>query len=457
MNILIAEDDAATRRGIEIFLKNLGFEVLTAENGAEALQKCQNSVPDLVLSDVKMPQMNGLKLLERIRKTHPKLPVLMMTAFASVEDAVLAMKQGADDYLIKPLNLEELRLKLLRLREKAALLKENRTLRAQLEKLRFPEIVGMSKAMQTVFQFIEKAAEEPDIPVMIYGESGTGKELVARAIHRKSPRSQRAFVPINCSAVPENLIESELFGYTRGAFTGATQNKPGLFQSAQGGTLFLDEVSEMSAQMQAKLLRVLQEGRVKPVGGTREIPVSVRVIGASNRNLREDVAAGRFRKDLFYRLNVLEITLPPLRERREDIPLLIQHFAEKYAKKGTPPKRFSREAVAVLSAQPWGGNVRELENAVRVALVTSTKDVVTRADVQVESANSGQNETRREPWKWNGTNFRQNLRQVIADFEREFIAFHLNQTDGNVSKTAEKIGLSRAALHKKIKSYGLKT
>ena len=457
MNILIAEDDAATRRGIEIFLKNLGFEVLTAENGAEALQKCQNSVPDLVLSDVKMPQMNGLKLLERIRKTHPKLPVLMMTAFASVEDAVLAMKQGADDYLIKPLNLEELRLKLLRLREKAALLKENRTLRAQLEKLRFPEIVGMSKAMQTVFQFIEKAAEEPDIPVMIYGESGTGKELVARAIHRKSPRSQRAFVPINCSAVPENLIESELFGYTRGAFTGATQNKPGLFQSAQGGTLFLDEVSEMSAQMQAKLLRVLQEGRVKPVGGTREIPVSVRVIGASNRNLREDVAAGLFRKDLFYRLNVLEITLPPLRERREDIPLLIQHFAEKYAKKGTPPKRFSREAVAALSAQPWGGNVRELENAVRVALVTSTGDVVTRADVQVESANSGQNETRREPWKWNGTNFRQNLRQVIADFEREFIAFHLNQTDGNVSKTAEKIGLSRAALHKKIKSYGLKT
>jgi len=456
MKILIAEDDPATRRGIEIFLQNQGFKVVSAENGMEAIRKFQSDLPDVVLSDVKMPRVGGLEFLRQIRASQPELPVLMMTAFASVEDAVQAMKQGADDYLTKPLNLEELRLKLNRLQEKAALLEENRTLRAQLKKLEFPEIVGMSKPIQEVFRFISQVAADPDIPVMIYGESGTGKELVARAIHTRSIRSRAPFVAVNCSAIPENLIESELFGYKRGAFTGASRDKQGLFQAAQNGTLFLDEVSEMSPQMQVKLLRVLQEGRVKPVGGTAEIPINVRILGASNKNLRREMAVGRFREDLFYRLNVMEITLPPLRERREDIPLLVHHFAETYRKKDSSPKHFSRKALALLSQYDWPGNVRELENTVRVVLVSSPGETVEARDLPDHLGGRKQTENPEyAPRQWDGPDYRHNLQKVIEAFEREFISFYLHESRGNVSQTAEKIGLSRVALHKKLKQYGI--
>ncbi|NOY77025.1 MAG: sigma-54-dependent Fis family transcriptional regulator [Calditrichaeota bacterium] len=457
MKILIAEDDPATRRGIEIFLQNQGFDVVSTENGAAALRELENQLPDVVLSDVKMPRMGGLDFLREIRLREPNLPVLMMTAFASVEDAVQAMKQGADDYLTKPLNLEELRLKLNRIQEKAVLLEENRALRAQLKRLEFPEIVGTSKPIREVFQLIAKAAADPDIPVMIYGESGTGKELVARAIHTRSRRAQAPFVAVNCGAIPENLIESELFGHKRGAFTGAVRDKEGLFQAAQNGTLFLDEVSEMSPQLQVKLLRVLQESRVKPVGGTVEIPVNVRILGASNKDLRKEMADGRFREDLFYRLNVLEVTLPPLRERRDDIPLLVHHFAEKYRKDGGEPKHFSRKALERLSFYDWPGNVRELENTVRVTLVSAPGKLVNSADLPPKI-------TRLKPvsdsgtglWKWDGSDYKYNLQKVVEAFEREFLTFHLHETGGNVSQTAEKIGLSRVALHKKIKLYGIK-
>ncbi len=456
MKILIAEDDLSTRGGIEIFLKNQGFTVASTENGVEAFRAIQNDMPDVVLSDVKMPKMGGLELLRQIRDVHPELPVLMMTAFASVEDAVQAMKEGADDYLTKPLNLEELRLKLNRLQAKSALLKENRVLRDRLKKLEFPEIVGVSAPMQAVFRFINQAAENPDIPVMIFGESGTGKELVARAIHTRSARAQHPFVAVNCSAIPENLIESELFGHKRGAFTGATRDNPGLFQAAKNGTLFLDEVSEMSPQMQVKLLRVLQEGRVKPVGGTAEIVVNVRIIGASNKNLREEMAAGRFREDLFYRLNVLEITLPPLRQRREDIPLLVQHFVGRYQKAKQTPKHFSKEALWQLSGYRWPGNVRELENTIRVLLASVSSDTVDVDDLPPTFLAPQEAEVAFSPAKWQGSDYKKNVQRLIEAFEREFIAFHLRESNGNVSKTAEKIGLSRVALHKKIKRYGIK-
>ena len=456
MKILIAEDDPATRRGIEVFLKNQGMTVFAAENGEDALAQFWQNHPDLVLSDVKMPRMGGLELLRRIRKSGTSVPVLIMTAFASVEDAVQAMKNGAEDYLTKPLNLEELRLKLNRIREKMRLIEENRSLRKRLRTLEFPEIIGVSAPMRAVFDLIEKVAADPSIPVMIYGESGTGKELVARTIHLRSARAERPFVAVNCSAIPENLIESELFGYKRGAFTGATRDKFGLFQSAHRGTLFLDEVGEMSPALQAKLLRVLQEGCVKPVGGTEEITVDVRVIGASNRKLQTLVEEGLFREDLFYRLNVMEVTLPPLRERQTDIPLLLQFFAERYQQNSREKKHFSSETLRILTQYDWPGNVRELENAVRVALVTSPETVVRPQDLPDKIRQGIKPPAGEQKQAWFSRDYKESLQQVVEAFDRDFIAFYLREFKGNISRTADAIGLSRVALHKKIRQYGIK-
>lgn len=456
MKILIVDDDQATRKGIEFFLKNQGIEVESAENGEVAFQKQKEVLPDMILSDVKMPEMSGLELLAKLHEHNIKIPFIIMTAFASVQDAVRAMKEGAEDYLIKPLNLEELSVKINKICQKISLVRENQTLKSRLKQFEFPEIIGISKPMQAVFQAIHRISEDPDIPVMIYGESGTGKELVARTIHIRSDRKKNPFIAVNCAAIPEELLESEFFGYKKGAFTGAISDKQGFFKAADKGTLFLDEVSEMSQRLQAKLLRVLQENKFQPVGMTEEMHVDVRVLGASNKNLRDLVEQRTFREDLFYRLNVMEVNLPPLRERNMDIQILTQHFIDKYSKESDKSQKMTKEANTVLQEYRWPGNVRELENLIRMLLVYSSKktidleyfpekmfldkkqpDAVSKQDIQDQD-------------------YKKALSRVLEDFERDFFQTHLEKEKGNISKTAEKIGLSRVALHKKIKQYNLK-
>jgi DNA-binding NtrC family response regulator len=383
-------------------------------------------------------------------------PVIMMTAYATVEQAVKALQAGADDYLTKPLNLDELGVRIRRVEAKLSLVRENRQLKDRLQRLETPRMVGAGKAMQVVQKAINRLSEDPDVPVMIYGESGTGKELVARTIHCQSLRSERPFVDISCAAMSDELLESEMFGYRKGAFTGAYQDKQGLLQAAHRGTLFLDEVSEMSLRMQSRLLRFLQEHTVLPVGATSTTPVDTRVIGASNQDLREWVHGGKFREDLYYRLNVVEIHLPPLRERTEDIPLLVRHFMEKHSG-ARPRKRLSHDAYDRLEKHPWPGNVRELENLVRVLIVECEHDDVGLADLPARFRQSGTAEEGPRRPDWTLLNYQSALRAVVTGFEEEFIRYHLAKHQGNISKTSLAIGLSRVALHKKINQYRIET
>jgi DNA-binding NtrC family response regulator len=380
MRILLAEDDDATRKGILMFLRGEGYEVTPASGGLEALSCLGRERFDFIISDIRMPGMDGLALLERLRADALQIPVIMMTAFATVEQAVKALQSGADDYLVKPLNLDELLMRIRRIEAKLSLIRENRNLKDRLQRLESPRMVGAGKSIQEVHKAIARLGDDPDVPVVIYGESGTGKELVARQIHSQSLRSERPFVDISCAALSDELLESELFGHKKGAFTGAYRDKQGLLQAAHRGTLFLDEVSEMSLRMQSRLLRFLQEHTVLPVGATSTTAVDTRVLGASNKKLQDLVKEGKFREDLYYRLNVVEIHLPPLRERTEDIPLLVRHFIEKYAGNRTP-KQLSHEAFSCLEKYPWPGNVRELENMIRALLVQCEADEVSLGDL----------------------------------------------------------------------------
>lgn len=451
MDILIAEDDQSTRRGIELFLKSQGHAVTTVDNGSDGLDHCLDNPPDLIISDVKMPRMTGLDMLTRIRSRQIQVPVIMITAFATVEDAVEAMQQGADDYMTKPLNLEALKIKIQQLQDRAHLKEENTALRKRLNKWEHPDLIGCSRAMDAVRAKIDQVAADPDIPVMIYGESGTGKELAARTIHNRSDRENLPFVPVNCAAFPEDLLESELFGYKKGAFTGAMKDKDGFFRAADGGTLFLDEVSEMSPKMQAKLLRVLQEGVFQPLGSTSPAAVNVRILGASNRDLKKMISEGSFREDLFYRLNVMEVLLPALRERREDIPLLVTHFLQKYAKS---PVHFASETLQEMQKYDWPGNVRELENVIRRAIVMRSGEEINVKDLPDEVVPKTGFTT---PWNqaMNRNDFKSALSDLTTAFERDFLMQHLKAHNWNISKTAGSIGVSRAALHKKIKLLGL--
>jgi DNA-binding NtrC family response regulator len=457
MKILIVDDDHATRKGIEFFLRNLGLEVESAENGAIAFEKQNDFRPDLIVSDVMMPEMTGLELLTKLQEHNIKTPFIIMTAFVSIQDAVLAMKKGAEDYLPKPLNLEELSIKINKIRQKISLVNENLSLKSRLQKFEFPEIIGNCKKMKDVFQSINRISEDPDIPVMIYGESGTGKELVARTIHGRSERQKHAFIAVNCAAIPDELMESEFFGHQKGAFTGAISNKIGFFKAADKGTLFLDEVSEMSQRLQAKLLRVLQENKFQPVGMIEETTVDVRVLGASNKNLKDLVNAKQFREDLFYRLNVMEVNLPPLRERLADIPILTQHFIEKYSKENCETKKLTKETLSVFQDYDWPGNVREMENLVRVLLVSSTKDTIDLEFIPKNMLMEKSKKTKETHQELEEEDYKKALRIIIENFEREFFLKHLHEQNGNISKTADKVGLSRVALHKKIKQYNLKT
>jgi two-component system, NtrC family, response regulator PilR len=375
--ILIVDDEHSVRDVLGIMLKRAGYGVTMAGDGEEAVAQLGKDIFDLVITDLKMPKMDGLEVLKAVKETSPDTVVLMITAFASTETAVEAMKRGAYDYLTKPFQVDEVQLIIRNALEKRRLTTENMLLKREIaSQSSFAQIVGQSEAMQKVFDMVRKVADSMS-NVLICGESGTGKELVARAIHYNSSRSRQSFVTINCSALPEPLLESELFGHMKGSFTGAISNKAGLFEVANGGTIFLDEIGETTPAMQVKLLRVIQEREFRRVGGTRDVKVDVRIIAATNKDLEKAVADGSFREDLYYRLDVIPIHLPPLRLRTGDIPLLVQHFLERFAKSsGKPVPSLSPDALRLLLAHEWRGNVRELENLIeRVVAFSSGGEV----------------------------------------------------------------------------------
>jgi two-component system response regulator PilR (NtrC family) len=373
--ILIVDDEESLREFLSIMLHREGYQVDTAVDGAQAAAHLRDHAYDLVISDIKMPRMSGLELLRHIKERSPETVVLMVTAFSTTEEAVEAMKQGAYDYITKPFQNEEIRLIVKNALERRDLRQENLALKEELGKrYSFEGLIGKSKAMQDVITLIRKVSASP-VKVLITGESGTGKELVARAIHFQSDRRDQPFVPINCGAIPENLLESELFGHEKGSFTGAINQKQGLFETAAGGTIFLDEIGELPQMMQVKLLRVLQENEFRRVGGTRAILADVRIIAATNRHLEEAVSNGTFREDLYYRFNVIRIALPPLRSRREDIPMLIDWFWERFT--GLKGVQVAEDAMRRLIDYHWPGNIRELENVIERATVLGHEGKIT--------------------------------------------------------------------------------
>ncbi|HEX4954335.1 MAG TPA: sigma-54 dependent transcriptional regulator [Thermoanaerobaculia bacterium] len=380
--LLIVDDERSLLDFLTILLAGEGYEIATAPSITEARQVLAAATPDLVLCDIMMPDGNGLDLLKEIKERTPNTSVVMMTAYTSTKAAIEAMKLGAYDYISKPFDNDELKLVVQKALERTELLDENVYLRKELEsKYTFANIIGKSRKMQEVFGIVERVARTAST-VLLYGESGTGKEVIARAIHFASPRAGKRFLSVNCGALPEALLESELFGHERGSFTGAIRDKKGLFQEADGGTLFLDEVGEMTPAMQVKLLRALQERRVRRVGGTREEEVDVRIIAATNRDLEQRIASGDFREDLYYRINVIPIDLPPLRQRREDIPYLVDHFIRKYCTElHLEPKSISVDAMRVLEAYDWPGNVRELENVIERTLALASGETITARDL----------------------------------------------------------------------------
>jgi len=376
--ILIIDDDTSLRRVLEYNLQEEGYEVIAAADGGEGLACFDEQQPDLVITDLKMPGVSGFQVLKIIREKAPGLPVMVITAFGAVETAVEAMKLGAYDYITKPFNRDALRLTVRKALEMRGLSEENRRLREELtDRAEFRNIIGVSRAMEQVFAIVRKVADT-DATVLITGESGTGKELVAKAIHSLSSRRAAPFVAINCAAIPRDLLESELFGHVRGAFTGAVRDKPGKFQLAEGGTIFLDEVGDLPVELQPKLLRVLQEREIEPVGGAAARKLDVRVVAATNSVMTEACATGRFREDLYYRLAVIEVALPPLRARSEDIPLLVKHFAGRF---GAPAVAFAPEALAALQGYAWPGNVRELENTVERLMIMRNGNLITREEL----------------------------------------------------------------------------
>jgi two-component system response regulator AtoC len=440
MKILIVDDDVSIR---EIIQKNLsqtgGFNVEAAQNGLEAIEKIEKEVFDLVLTDLKMPEMDGLELLKNIKGTRPEVMVILMTAFGSIETAVEAMKMGADDYITKPFNIDHLLLRISKVQKESLLLKENRLLRMEVrKKFEFNNIIGKSKKMQEIFSLIEKVAPG-NSTVIIYGGSGTGKELVAKAIHYHSPRADKPFIPFNCGAIPETLVESELFGHTKGAFTGAIQAKRGLFEEANGGTLFLDEISTILPSAQVKLLRVLQEKELMKVGSTERTKIDVRMIAATNENLEENMKTGKFREDLFYRLHVFPIFLPDLKDRKEDISLLAYHFLDRYsreAKKGI--KGITKEAMKLLLEYPWPGNVRELENTIERAVIMTDQDHLIPNDFPKDLIEGSSEMIKR------GVKDRKSLNDIKSEYIKEI----LKEVGGNKRMASEILKVNPRTLYR---------
>lgn len=447
--ILIVDDEEGMRRLLGRILTREGYDTTTAANGADALRLVANERFDLVVTDIKMPEMDGLQLLQEIRQYEPSLPVIVITAYGTVENAVQALRAGAYDYITKPFEADEIKLTVAKVIERERLLAENRYLHEQLEDLyAFSGIIGSSAAMQQVYEMASSVAVS-NANVLITGESGTGKELLARSIHFSSQRKDKPFVVLNCAALSEGVLESELFGHEKGAFSGALDTRKGRFERADQGTLFIDEVAEMSMAAQVKLLRVIQEHEFERVGGNKTISIDVRIVAATNKVLEEQVKEGKFREDLYYRLNVVNINVPPLRSRREDIEALSRHFMEKYVTEtGKKIDDIAPRALSCLLAHDWPGNVRELQNAIERAVVLSKGSVLTPRDFP--QGLQGDDQICLQLPEKGGS-----LTEILEDLEKQLILQTLQREDGSQTRAADTLGIKRTTLRYKMEKYGM--
>ncbi len=449
VNILVVDDDRDTRELLREVLSEEGYNVVTSSSGEEALQVGKQECFDLIISDMKLgPDLSGLDVLRAYKTLQPESEVILITAFGTMETAIEALKGGAFDYLSKPFKIDELLVQVGRALENRNLIRENRALKRQLgSQVQLSSLVGRSPAMLEVYKKIAMVSDSRST-VLIYGESGTGKELVAKAIHHNGPRTNQRFLAVNCGALTESLLESELFGHVRGSFTGAFGNTRGIFEEASGGTVFLDEVAEMSPALQVKLLRTLEEQEVRRVGSNRPIPIDVRIIAASNRNLAERVEQGKFRQDLYYRLRVIEIALPPLRERTEDIPLLVEHFLKKLEHERGRTFSVTPQALSVLVSYAWPGNVRELENALEAAVALTRAGVLTPEDLPPKVRAEFHDASRLEDLYANLPS--------LEELERRYLAHVLRMTRENKTRTAGILGISRKTLYRMAERFKLR-
>ncbi len=440
--IMVVDDEATFRKLLQRRLSKKGDLVEAFDSSESALIAAEQKEFDVALLDIKMSGMDGIELLRRLKEIHPNIEVIIITGHGSIDSAISAMKLGAYDYLTKPCKLTELDLVVEKAYEKSILQRENILLKQQLRlKSSYETIIGKSRKTREVIALINRVAPTSS-PILIQGESGTGKELAARIIHKKSKRLEGPFIVVNCSALQENLLENELFGHEKGAFTGASYLKHGLFEIADRGTFFLDEISEMSPNIQAKLLRVIEFGEFRRVGGNKEIRVDVRVLAATNKKLEEEVKKGRFREDLFYRLNVVTINLPPLRERKEDIPLLVDYFLKTYYKEGGFGKRISVDALEILKNYDWPGNIRELANVLERAVILSSGNMITLKDLPLSIINQPSDNSTRI--------------KTISELEKDLIEKTIKEFSGNKTRTAKVLGISVRNLYRKIQKYGIR-
>jgi two-component system, NtrC family, response regulator HydG len=446
--ILIVDDDQSHRLMLKATLNEKNYAVFEVEDGADAIKLVEQEFYDLILLDLKMKNVDGITALKKIKNISPAIPVIIMTAFSSVHSAVEALKLGASDYLVKPLDMDVVCHTISKTLDYLHLVSENELLRERIgQDFDISSIVGKSKKMREVFEIIALSAPS-DATILILGESGTGKELIANAIHQNSNRKDKPFIKVNCAALPENLLESELFGHEKGAFTGAVNRRQGRFELADGGTLFLDEIGDMTISTQAKILRVLQEGEFERVGGEKTIGVNVRVIAATNKDLELEVEDGNFRKDLFYRLSVVPIMVPPLRERKDDIPLLAEYFLKKYADKNNRLIRgFTPDTIDLLMRYGWSGNIRELENVIERAVIMASAEFITpdALPISLKTFVTDSDEQAAEVFAG----------RPIKEVEKELIIKTLGKTDNNITRAAELLGISRRTLHNKIKEYNI--
>lgn len=457
-SILIVDDEPNYLVVLSELLRDEGYEVFTAPGGGKGFEMVKQLDLDLVITDMQMPEVDGLQLLLKIKEVNDELPVIMITAYAEVGKAVSAMQAGAFSYLAKPFSNDELLVNIQKALQLHALVQENTRLRSEIKgKSGFSGMVGKNPRMKQVYELIEKVAPTP-ASVLISGESGTGKELVAKAIHMNSPREKEAFITVNCAALSENLLESELFGHEKGAFTGAVAMRKGRFELADKGTIFLDEIGEIPLALQSKLLRVLQEKNFERVGGSKTFEVDVRIISASNRDLKEEVAQGRFREDLFYRLNVIHVALPALRERMDDMPLLVDYFIAKFSKQlNKPDLSMSPEAMRLLMKLPWEGNIRELENTIERAAILCNNNTIDSDDVQPDSLQPLEENTWSE-----GIDLKQmlpdsvSLNDVLYAIEEKMLIQALDETNHVQARAADKLGITKSLLQYKMKKYRIK-
>jgi two-component system response regulator PilR (NtrC family) len=447
--ILVVDDEPGMREFLEIMLEKEGYSVETTADGRKAIEKIENKPFDLAILDIQMPVMNGIEVLKKISEKKTETTAIMITAFASHETAIEAMKLGAYDYITKPFKIDEIKLVIKKALDKKRLERENLRLRKELEtKFGFGNIIGRSSAIQKVFELIKRVSELK-VNILVTGESGTGKELVARTIHYTGTRHNGPFVPVNCGAIPETLIESEFFGYRRGAFTGAVKDKKGLFEEADGGTIFLDEIADLPIHLQVKLLRVLEEKNTRPLGSTELVPIDIRIIAATNKNLEEEVAKGRFREDLFYRLNVIKIVLPSLRERKEDISPLAIHFIDKYSREMEKEIRgISPKALEVLENYNYPGNVRELENMIARCVALETSNVI-RWETLPQPINELSSIDFESSFSLNT-----NLDTLLGNIEKKMIEKSLRSTDGNKTEAAKLLGITLRSLRYRLTKHG---